>query len=225
VLAFTAFALPQSSSPEATFPSTSDLVLVPVQVMGQGGQPLRGLKKDNFVLESDGQPQAIAVFDEVQRSTQVMVPSHKAAPTTVPKSFSNLPPDGTPHELMILAIDRLNTIGYLQKWVRDQLIAYIRAHPPQEPTALVMIAPDGLLEFQAPTWDGEALIQALQRMHVPGDIFRPELTQDLRSAFHGRPGEYALMMANLEQNREALLFQSRSAIHNTLRSFEAIGKA
>ena len=225
VLALAVVAVPQSSSSESTFTSNSELVLVPVQVMDHGGQPLRGLKKDVFVLESDGQPQQIAVFDEVRRSTQVMVPAHKAESATVPTNFSNLPSDGIPHEMVILAIDRLNTIGYLQKWTRDQLIAYIRAHPPQEPTALVMIAPDGLLEFQGPTWDGEALIQALQRMHVQGDMFSPVLTPDLRTSFHGRPGEYALLMANLEQNREAMLFQSLNAIRNTLRSFEEIGKA
>lgn len=225
VLPLVLVAVPQSSSPESTFTSNSELVMVPVQVMDHGGQPLRGLKKDAFVLESDRQPQQIAVFDEVRRSTQVMVPAHKAERVTGPTNFSNLSSDGIPHELVILAVDRLNTIGYLQKWTRDQLIAYIRAHPPQEPTALVMIAPDGLLEFQGPTWDGEALIQALQRMHVQGDMFSPVLTPDLRASFHGRPGEYALLMANLEQNREAMLFQSLSAIRNTLHSFEEIANA
>jgi VWFA-related protein len=88
-----------------------------------------------------------------------------------------------------------------------------------------MIAPDGLLEFPGPTWDGEVLIQALQHMHLQGDMFRPELTQNLRTTYQGRPGEYAFMMANLEQNREAMLIQSLSAIHNTLRSLEEIGKA
>ncbi len=226
VLTLALVAAPQSSSPESTFTSNSELVLVPVQVMDHGGQPLRGLKKEDFVLESEGQPQQIAVFDELRRSTQVMIPSHKVESTvTTPTSFSNLPPDGIPHELVILAIDRLNTIGYLQKWTRDQLIAYIRAHPPQEPIALVMIAPDGLLEFQGPTWDGEALIQALRRMRFQGDMFRPELTPDLRTSFHGRSGEYAMMMANLTQDRQALLVQSQIAIQNTLHSFEEIAKA
>lgn len=225
LLAATLVAAPQSSSPQTTFTSNSELVLVPVQVMDHGGQPLRGLKKEDFVVESDGKSQQISVFDEVRRSTQVMVPSHKAEPKTTPAEFSNLPRGGIPHELVILAVDRLNTIGYLQKWTRDQLIAYIREHPPQEPTALVMIAPDGLLEFQGPTWDGEELIRALQRMHVQGDLFSPMLTPDLRASFHGQPGEYALLMANLEQNREALLFQSLSTIRNTLRSFEEIAKA
>ena len=225
VLVSALLATPQNSSPETTFTSNSELVLVPVQVMDHGGQPLRGLKQDAFVLESDGQPQQIAVFDEVRRSTQMMIPSHNAAPATVPTNFSNLPADGMPHELVILAIDRLNTIGYLQKWTRDQLIAYIRAHPPQEPTALVMIAPDGLLEFQGPTWDGEALIQALQRIRVEGDMFSPTLTQDLRTSYHGRPGEYAMMMADLEQSRQAQLALSLGAIRDTLRSFEQVAKA
>ena len=224
-LALVLSAAPQSSSPETTFTSNSELVLVPVQVMDHGGQPLRGLTKDAFVLESDGQPQQIAVFDEVRRSTQVMIPTHKAEPATAPASFSNLPSDGVPHELVILAIDRLNTIGVLQRWSRDQLVTYVRQHPPQEPTALVMIAPDGLLEFQGPTWDGESLIQALQRIHVQGDMFSPVLTPNLRTSFHGRPGEYAMMMADLDQKRQAQLALSLGAIRNTLRSFEQIAKA
>jgi len=225
VLAVALVAAPQSSSPDTTFTSNSELVLVPVQVMDHGGQPLRGLKKEDFLLESDGRPQQIAVFDEVRRSTQVMLPSHKAEPAVLPTSFSNLPADGIPHDMVILAIDRLNTIGYLQKWIRDQLIAYIRAHPPQEPTAVVLIAPDGLLEFHGPTWDGDALIQALQRMHVQGDMFSPMLTPDLRTSFHGRPGEYAMMMADLEQQRQAQFALSLGAIGGTLRSFEQIAKA
>jgi len=225
VLALALVAAPQSSPPETTFTSNSELVLVPVQVMDHGGQPLRGLHKEDFLLESDGLPQQIAVFDEVRRSTQVMLPSHKAEPATPPTSFSNLPPGGIPHEMVILAIDRLNTIGYLQKWTRDQLTRYIRAHPPQEPTALVLVAPDGLLEFQGPTWDGDALIQALQRLHVQGDMFRPSLTPDLHTSFRGRPGEYAMMMADLEQERQAQLALSLGAIGGTLRSFEQIAKA
>ena len=45
VLAVALVAAPQSSSPDTTFTSNSELVLVPVQVMDHGGQPLRGLKK------------------------------------------------------------------------------------------------------------------------------------------------------------------------------------
>ena len=127
---------------------------------------------------------------------------------------------------MILAIDRLNTTGYLQKWTRDQLTAYLRAHPPQEPTALVMLAPDGLLEFHGPTWDGEALIQALQRLHVEnGAMFSPALTPDLHTLFHGRPGEYAMMMADLDQQQRAQFAASLAAIFGTLRSFEQIARA
>lgn len=224
-----ALALPalaqSSSSQQATFTSNSELVLVPVEVMDHGGQPLRGLKPEDFLLESDGKPQQVALFEEVRRSTQIFLPSTKpqAAPS-VSTTFSNLPSDGVPHEVVILAIDRLNTIGYLQKWTRDQLIKYLLAGPLKEATALVAIAPDGLLEFQGPTWDPQSLIQALQRMHVQGDQFRPELT-NLQTSYHGTPGEYAAVMANLEQDRQALLMQSLQSIRATLRSFEQIAKA
>jgi hypothetical protein len=80
---------PQNSPPQTTFTSNSELVIVPVQVMDHGGKPLPGLKKEDFVLQSDGQPQQIAVFDEVRRSTQVIIPSHKAK---LPRRFPPVSP-------------------------------------------------------------------------------------------------------------------------------------
>jgi VWFA-related protein len=224
-MALALVAAAQDSSPQTTFTSNSELVLVPVQVMDRAGQPLHGLKRGDFVLDSDGQAQQLAVFDEVRRSTQVIVPSHKAETTTPPTTFSNLPAEGMPHELVIIAIDQLNTVGYLQQWVRGQVIQYLRAHPPQQPTALVLIASGGLLEFQAPTLDSEALIKAVQHMQLRGDMFRPELTPDMRTGFRGRPGEYAAMMADLEEKRSAQLAVSLREILNTMRSFQQIAKA
>lgn len=45
--------------------------------MDHGGQPQHELKKEDFLLESDGKPEHISVFEEVRRSTQVYLPSPK----------------------------------------------------------------------------------------------------------------------------------------------------
>src|SRR5579884_3264864 len=50
------------------FETTTDLVVVDVNVRDRDGRPVEGLKKEDFTIFEDGKPQQIAVF-EFQRLT------------------------------------------------------------------------------------------------------------------------------------------------------------
>jgi Ca-activated chloride channel family protein len=54
----------QSPSPESTLKVDVKLVNVYVTVTDGHGAPVAGLKKENFVLQEDGRPQTISVFDK-----------------------------------------------------------------------------------------------------------------------------------------------------------------
>ena len=47
-----------------TFRSSTDVVRLPVVVTAKGGEPIRGLTKDDFEIREDGRPQTIQFFSE-----------------------------------------------------------------------------------------------------------------------------------------------------------------
>lgn len=107
ILLFPALAAAQgSSSPSSqTFTSNSELVMVPVQAEDHNGQPLHGLHKENFVLNSDGVPQPIAIFEEIHAAATPTAPAPVPAPPRLiaanpppptPAKFTNLPATGIP---------------------------------------------------------------------------------------------------------------------------------
>src|SRR5882724_9147956 len=69
-----AMALPaQEPQKEFTFKSSSNLVIVNVEVKDKSGKPMEGLKKGDFVVNEDGKPQQISVF-EFQKLTADTAP-------------------------------------------------------------------------------------------------------------------------------------------------------
>ncbi len=215
-----------SPQPNTTFSSNSELVLVPVQVLDRMDQPLRGLKKQDFVLQSDSKSQRIGLFDEVHSQPGLINPNTAAkASQPIPALFSNVPADGLPRQLTIVALDMVNTTAFLQKWTLDQLVRYLQANPLQEPVALVEITPDGLRQFHEPTTDTAAIIAALQEIHpriAPFDAQNPPL---FRVSFDGSPGGYGIAMASIQQSEESRFLEGVQAISTSLRSFKEIAAA
>jgi VWFA-related protein len=149
--------------------------MVPVEVVDHFGMPVHGLKKENFVLKSDGNPQPIAIFDEMRpeptpsAASSVPVPPRLIAANPaplVPGKFTNLPEAGIPQQLNILAVDTVNTPMRLQAWARDQIIRYLQANPPHQPVELVAITPGGVRQLHPFTTDTAALVAALKTMHM-----------------------------------------------------------
>lgn len=229
------FALPpsavtQTSSPaDTTFTSNSELVLVPVQVLDHMGQPLRGLKQQDFVLESDGKAQPIGVFDEIRRQPPVshsgdLLRVSTTNADTASTTFSNVPSSGLPHDSVILAVDLVNTSPYLQNWIIQQIVKYLRATPLQSPTALVALTSRGMLQFQGFTTDTSALIAAAYK--IGPHAGRPDFSNapSLHVSFTG-PGTYASSMAEIAGTYERSLTYAANAVFASLRCFDEIAWA
>ena len=71
-----------------------------------------------------------------------------------------------PQQLLIIAIDTVNTPILLQSWARNQTIKYLQANPPKQPVAIVAITPDGLREVHEFTADTATLVESLKQMRI-----------------------------------------------------------
>lgn len=65
MLVFSGARLNAQSGPEITFRSSADLVLIPA-VVSRNGEPVRGLKREDFVIKSSGKTQTVRIFQEVE---------------------------------------------------------------------------------------------------------------------------------------------------------------
>ena len=220
--------LPQTA-PQPTFTSNSELVLVPVAVSDHGGKPLHGLKQENFRLESDRAPQQIAVFDEVRPASTPPTANSTSAvqrtPPATPHKFSNMPAQGLPQQILILAIDMVNTPLLLQKWAQDQAIKYLQSNPPQQPVAVVAFKPSGLREVQAATTDTGALIAAISRLRANFTAHDSEEALIPHIDRYGRLDTYESLMNGLDKKNAEEEQQGVAAGAVTLLSFEQLAWA
>ena len=68
----------QEPRKEFTFQSSSNLVIVNVEVKDKSGKPMEGLKKGDFVVTEDGKPQPVSVFEFQKLSVDMAPPLNLA---------------------------------------------------------------------------------------------------------------------------------------------------
>src|SRR5215831_3041403 len=91
-----------SISQEPTLKINSRAVLVDVVVTDHNGNPVKGLKQEDFKVLEEGKPQSIGYFEEhtaedlAKRSQELEIPS------LPPNVFSNYSPLGTPPAVNVL---------------------------------------------------------------------------------------------------------------------------
>ena len=79
-----------------------------MQVKGGDGKPILNLKQQDFILKSDGKVQPISVFEESQAAAP-KPPSPQPPPNPTRLIYSSVPQSGMPQQLLIIAIDLVNT--------------------------------------------------------------------------------------------------------------------
>jgi len=156
-----------ANHPAATFTTSSELVLVPVNVKNRSGKPLVGLTQKDFVLKSDGKVEPVAIFEEMHTSK---LPAAAAAPSHLPpqprRIFANVPRVGLPRNLIIIVIDLVNTPTLRQTWAKQRLVDYLAKNMPNQPFALVALTDKGLLQIHSFSSDPSTLAKALQKVKV-----------------------------------------------------------
>src|ERR1700729_1175477 len=87
------------------------------------GQPVSGLRKEDFQVSEDGKPQTVSFFEEHTDGKVTPV----ALPEMPPDVFTNYPTVKTTDSVNVLLLDSLNTQAIDQVSVRPEMEKYMEA--------------------------------------------------------------------------------------------------
>ncbi len=146
------------SSAQPTFKTRSELVLVPT-VVTKGKDPVKGLTKDNFVIEQDGKTKAVTVFEAITPQPKKIARKKPGA------DFTNADSDDTPRAMTLIAVDALNlSMGYQEQTRKDLLKFVTKNMMPNQLVGMVVMNKDGIKIIHDFTSDTELLLKALQNV-------------------------------------------------------------
>jgi VWFA-related protein len=141
----------------------SDLVLLDTSVVDAKGNPVTGLRRDDFAIYVDGLQKPIAAFDAVE--DRPLPEAAKSANAVLdvrrPATFGAAP-------LTIFVLDEVNTHFPDTSYAKRNLEAYMEKQPRVLPqaAALFVLTDGGLRLEQAFTADRDLLVEALKKTRV-----------------------------------------------------------
>src|SRR5208283_4948201 len=143
------------------FRSQTVLVQVPTIVVDKAGNHVHDLKKEDFKLEENGKEQKIAVLEEVTATNARLTQA-----TNPPGTFTNVTENGNaPRNVVVIALDTVNTPFLDQATGRKQLIQYLADNLNSVPVlAMVIIGGNGVRTISGLTNDPDVLLAALKKV-------------------------------------------------------------
>jgi len=175
---------PQNGPRNAMIPqfrTQTSLVLVDV-VVRDHGQPVRGLKADDFRLFEDGVSQKVSVFEE-HKSTDT-VETSRAPQHFPPDTYSDAQPYTIESAANVVLLDALNTSLSDQKYVRTRLLRYLNSIP-QGARVAVFTLGSKLRIIEGFTTESSVIEKALTEKRgrpEPSPIMDPVLDQTMSDA-------------------------------------------
>lgn len=145
------------------FSTKAQYVLVPVVVTDKGGNPVPGLKAEDFRLQENGKDQVISSVDEIVPTTAPLIRTVPSKPNEVSNELAI--EDSAPRRLIIIAIDMVNTPFLDQLRARQQVIAYLsETLDPANLYQIVTVENNGLRVLHDYTQDSADLVVTLKRI-------------------------------------------------------------
>src|SRR5215472_19319440 len=138
------------------------LVLVDVVVTNNKGEPVPGLKKEDFEISEDGKAQTVSVFEEHHGAP----PTQIKLPPMPPGVYTNFSLTQAADSVNIILLDALNTPSSDQSYVHSQMLKYLRTIPPGTRVAIFTLASQ-LRMLQGVTTDSTQLLAALNSSKGP----------------------------------------------------------
>jgi VWFA-related protein len=211
------------------FRSNTELVLVPVTVNDHSGKHISGLTKEDFVVKQDGKEQKIGLFEEVVGASAA--PEQKAPRPA--NTYSNQYTDEKPRNLVIIAIDQLNTPGPQQADARKALMKYLSDnHRSDMLISLVSFNRSGVRVLHDFTNDTDSLLAFLKNVQTKQSLGQaqtaeattfmnnPDANADARAGDFG-PAVAALIEA--ERNNQLAQWDYRARV--TMDALQQIARA
>jgi len=140
--------------------STTRLVQVSVVVTDKKGQPITGLKKEDFTLVDESQPQQIAFFSA--EAPRPSIPANPLPKNVYTNRYELKGQD--PGAVTVVLFDSLNTSPQDQEYVRKQVIKFLKNLKPQDHVAIYALTTKLLLLHEF-TQDSAALLNAANRFN------------------------------------------------------------
>jgi VWFA-related protein len=186
--------------PTITIRANTRLVVVDVVVTHKNGQPVTGLKPEDFTLEENGKKQKISVF------VPPGITNRTAATPTPAGVFSNHPENLTPGGVpTVLLIDAANSPFKDQSYGRSQMLKYVLQQGQSGRPMAVLTLTDRLRVLQQFTSDPQVLLTAIKNFRPQEQILQsgapaPEShgsadSTGLRGSSPG-PSDYSIGMAS-----------------------------
>jgi VWFA-related protein len=119
-----------SNAPETTLKVNSRAVLVDVIVTDKNGNPIKGLKQEDFRVLEQGRKQSISYFEEHTADLIARRGQNRAFPPMPPNVFTNFSPLPTPPAVNVLLLDALNTPMADQMYLKKAAQHYLKTLQP-----------------------------------------------------------------------------------------------
>ena len=160
-----------SDVPAITIRTNTRLVVVDVVVTDKKGQPITGLKPEDFTLEENGKKQKIAVFTAPGAASAAAATQASAPPGVL----SNHPEDVGPKAgvVTVLLLDAANSSFKDQAYARSQMLKYVVEQGQSGHTMAVLTLSDRLRVLQQFTSDPQILREAIKKVRPEQPILQP----------------------------------------------------
>ncbi len=200
----------QGASPqkETTYQSqtvlraTTRLVTLDIVALDEKGQPITGLKAEDFTVLEDGKPQKISDFSFHQPGS-----SSTPARPTAPGVISNSPQYSSNSCLNVILLDAINTEFSNHVYAQDMLVKYLETNPNIQPTAIFALQ-QKLTMLHDFTTDTKALRDVVAHFQFQG----PEHIADVYTAASPfqRRGSFKASGNARSVTESSMLFLARS---------------
>jgi VWFA-related protein len=152
--------------PAITIRTSTKLVLVDVVVTNKQGQPVSGLKAENFTVEENGKKQKISVFVTPGTPSAVKpVPTPAGILSNHPEHVG--PSAGVP---TVLLLDACNSPFKDQAYARSQMLKYVVEQGQNGHPMAVLTLTDRVQVLQQFTSDPQVLITAIKKLRPQEQI-------------------------------------------------------
>lgn len=150
----------EPADPQTTLRVSSRAVVLDVTVTDEYGNPVTGLKPEDFTVTEQNKPQVIDFLEE-HHANQPVAAAPIEMPKYPPNVFSNFSPFPQPPAVTVLLLDSLNTRMESQSFVHQEALKFLKSAKPGSRMAIFTMGL-GLHFIQGFNDDPAVLVAALK---------------------------------------------------------------
>lgn len=194
---------PPASASESTLKVNSRAVLVDVVVTDRNGNPVRGLKQEDFRVLEEGKRQSVSYFEEHSAPSFEEREQKMAFPQLPPNVFTNFSPLPTPPVVNVLLLDSLNTPMADQMYLKKAAQHYLKTLKPG--TRLGIFTMSMRLSF-IQGFSDDPVVLATAMGYRKNDKSEPAVLLQSQGESHAEQSVVALMAAEEAAGPNAVTF-------------------